>query len=1259
MSQTCCHTTDKPTTHQPHNPANFRLTPPTNFPCKDCQITAKARLTALLKERILILDGAMGTEIQNYKLQEADYRGERFASITQEVKGNNDLLVLTQPQIIQNIHKSYLLAGADIIETNSFNGTQISMADYGMQDLVYEINKTAAQLARSVADEISQQEPEKPRFVAGVLGPTSRTCSISPDVNDPAFRNVTFDELVDNYTESTLALIEGGVDIILIETVFDTLNAKAAIFAVTGVFEDIGFELPIMISGTITDASGRTLSGQTAEAFYNSIRHAKPLSVGFNCALGADALKPHIQTLSDIADVFVSAHPNAGLPNEFGEYDETAEQTSGMLEGFAKSGILNIVGGCCGTTPEHIAAIKQVVENYPPRKIPDIPPACRLSGLEAFNITRDSLFVNVGERTNVTGSKKFLRLIKEEKYAEALDVARNQVEGGAQIVDINMDEGMLDSKQAMIHFVNLIASEPDISRVPLMIDSSKWDILEEGLKRTQGKAVVNSISLKEGYDEFVEKARLCQRYGAAIIVMAFDEVGQADTESRKIEICKRSYDILVNDVGFPSEDIIFDPNIFAVATGIEEHNNYGVDFINATKWITDNLPNAMVSGGVSNVSFSFRGNPIREAIHAVFLYHAIKAGMTMGIVNPAMLELYDDIPKNARDAIEDVILNRNQGDTGQEATEHLMEVAESYQAGGKKKDGSQDLAWRELPVEKRIEYALVKGITTFIDTDTEEARLKYPRPLDVIEGPLMDGMNVVGDLFGEGKLFLPQVVKSARVMKQAVAWLQPYIEAEKTEGESKGKVLMATVKGDVHDIGKNIVGVVLGCNGYEVIDLGVMVPCEKILDTAIAENVDVIGLSGLITPSLDEMVYVAKQMQERGMNLPLMIGGATTSKAHTAVKIEPQYQNDAVIYVTDASRSVGVVTTLLSKEKRQAFIDETRAEYAAVRERLANRKPKAPKLTYAQSIEQGFKFDWENYTPPTPNRLGQIVFDDYPLENLLPYIDWTPFFISWGLVGKYPKIFDDDVVGQEAKDLFANAKAMIDKFIKEKSVTAKAVIRLAPAKRIASDTVVVYDEEGNEAFHFEHLRQQSDKNSGKPNYSLADFISPNGNDYLGGFTVSIFGAEELANDYKAKGDDYSAIMVQAVCDRFAESFAEKLHEMIRKEIWGYQVDENLTNEELIKEKYVGIRPAPGYPACPEHTEKGKLFDWLDTTKAIGTYLTESYAMWPPSSVSGFYYSHPDSTYFNIGKISPDQLEDYAKRKGWDIKTAEKWLAPNL
>ncbi|WAI88619.1 Methionine synthase [Psychrobacter sp. SC65A.3] len=1264
-SQTDTSSTNLTDTSNPNaNPNDFILTPPAVFPYKDQQLTARARITEQMAARILMLDGAMGTHIQNYKLEEADYRGERFADIKQDVRGNNDLLVLTQPHMIKEIHLAHLESGADIIETNSFNGTRLSMADYDMQYLVPELNKTAAKIAREAADEYTAKNPEKPRFVAGVIGPTSRTCSLSPDVNDPAFRNITFDELVLNYREATLALMEGGVDIILIETIFDTLNAKAAIFAVTGVFDDIGFELPIMISGTITDASGRTLSGQTAEAFYNSIRHAKPLSVGFNCALGADALRPHIQTLSNIANTYVSAHPNAGLPNEFGEYDETADETAALLEGFAKAGILNIVGGCCGTTPEHIRQIANMVANYPPRIIPEIAPACRLSGLEPFTINKDSLFVNVGERTNVTGSKKFLRLIKTEAYLEALDVARDQVEGGAQIVDINMDEGMLHSKQAMIHFVNLVSGEPDISRVPLMLDSSKWDIIEEGLKRTQGKCVVNSISLKEGHAEFVERAKLCMRYGAAIIVMAFDEDGQADTFERKTQICKRSYDVLVDEVGFPSEDIIFDPNIFAVATGITEHNNYGADFINATKWITENLPNAMVSGGVSNVSFSFRGNPIREAINSVFLYHAIQNGLTMGIVNPAMLELYDDIPKEARDAIEDVMLNRNQGETGQDATERLMTIAENYQDGGKKKDSTVDMTWREGTVEERIAHALVKGITTFIEADTKEAWEKYPRPLEVIEGPLMDGMNIVGDLFGAGKMFLPQVVKSARVMKQSVAWLNPYIEAEKVEGEKKGKILMATVKGDVHDIGKNIVGVVLGCNGYDIVDLGVMVPCEKILDTAIAEKVDIIGLSGLITPSLDEMVYVAKQMQERGMTLPLMIGGATTSKAHTAVKVEPQYQNNGVIYVADASRSVGVVTKLLSKEYRQALIDETREEYVKVRERLAKRQPKAAKVTYAESVKIGFQYDWENYVPPVPNKLGQVIFDDYPIANLLPYIDWTPFFISWGLVGKYPKILQDDVVGEAARDLFDNANELMQKMIDEKLIVAKGVFKLMPARRTGADTVTVYDhatEGGAAEYQFEHLRQQSDKASGKPNFSLADFISPSEThtDYLGGFTVSIVGTEALAEQYKAAGDDYNAIMVQALSDRLAEAFAEHLHELIRKEYWGYQADESLTNDEMIKEKYVGIRPAPGYPACPEHTEKGKLFDWLGTVDAIGTTLTESYAMWPASSVSGFYYSHPDSEYFNVGKISTDQLESYAERKGWDMKTAEKWLNPNL
>ncbi|UNT62564.1 methionine synthase [Acinetobacter towneri] len=1218
-------------------------------------------LKALLAQRILIIDGAMGTMIQRHQLEEADYRGERFADWAHDLKGNNDLLVLTQPHIIQGIHEAYLDAGADIIETNSFNGTRVSMSDYHMEDLVPEINREAARLAKAACEKYST--PDKPRFVAGVLGPTSRTCSISPNVNDPAFRNISFDALKENYIEAAHALIEGGADILLIETVFDTLNCKAAIFAVKEVFKQLGRELPLMISGTITDASGRTLTGQTAEAFWNSVRHGDLLSIGFNCALGADAMRPHVKTVSDVADVFVSAHPNAGLPNAFGGYDETPEETAAFLKEFAESGLINITGGCCGTTPDHIRAIYNAVKDIPPRKIPEIKPACRLSGLEPFNIYDDSLFVNVGERTNVTGSKKFLRLIREENFAEALDVARQQVESGAQIIDINMDEGMLDSEGAMVHFLNLVASEPDISRVPIMIDSSKWEIIEAGLKCVQGKAIVNSISLKEGYDEFVEKARLCRQYGAAVIVMAFDEVGQADTVARKREICKRSYDVLVNDVGFPAEDIIFDPNVFAVATGIEEHNNYAVDFIEATGWIKQNLPHAMISGGVSNVSFSFRGNePVREAIHAVFLYHAIQQGMTMGIVNAGQLAIYDDIPKELKEAVEAVILNQNQGESGQDATEKLLEVAEKYrgQAGAQKAE--ENLEWRSESVEKRLEYALVKGITTFINEDTEEARLKAKRPLDVIEGPLMDGMNVVGDLFGAGKMFLPQVVKSARVMKQAVAWLNPYIEAEKTEGQSKGKVLMATVKGDVHDIGKNIVGVVLGCNGYDIVDLGVMVPAEKILQTAIDEKVDIIGLSGLITPSLDEMVFVAKEMQRKGFNIPLLIGGATTSKAHTAVKIDPQFSNDAVIYVADASRAVGVATTLLSPEMKPAFVAEHRAEYAKIRERIANKQPKAAKLSYAEAIDNGLKIDWDNYTPAVPNLIGTQVLTNYPLETLLPYFDWTPFFISWSLAGKFPKILEDEVVGEAATDLYNQAQAMLKDIIANNRFDARAVFGIYPANRSAADSVQVYDAARDQVTHtFHHIRQQSDKVTGKPNLSLADFVATadQAQDYLGGFTVSIFGAEEMANEFKAKGDDYSAILVQSLGDRFAEAFAEHLHERIRKEFWGYQPTEQLSNEELIKEKYVGIRPAPGYPACPEHSEKATLFNWLGSTEKIGTQLTSSFAMWPPSSVSGFYYANPASEYFNAGKISLDQLEDYAQRKGWSLDEAKRWLAPNL
>ena len=1217
-------------------------------------------LKELLTQRILIIDGAMGTMIQRHKLEEADYRGERFADWASDLKGNNDLLVLTQPQIIQSIHEAYLDAGADIIETNSFNGTKVSMSDYHMEEFVHEINFEAARIAKAACEKYKKNE--KPRFVAGVLGPTSRTCSISPNVNDPAFRNITFDELKENYIEAAHALIEGGADILLIETVFDTLNCKAAIFAVKEVFNQLGRELPLMISGTITDASGRTLTGQTAEAFWNSVRHGDLLSIGFNCALGADAMRPHVKTISDVADTFVSAHPNAGLPNAFGGYDETPEETAAFIKEFAESGLINITGCCCGTTPDHIRAIYNAVKDIKPRQVPETKPACRLSGLEPFNITDDSLFVNVGERTNVTGSKKFLRLIREENFAEALDVALQQVVAGAQVIDINMDEGMLDSQGAMVHFLNLIASEPEISKVPIMIDSSKWEIIEAGLKCVQGKAVVNSISLKEGYDEFVAKARLCRQYGAAIIVMAFDETGQADTAARKREICKRSYDVLVNDVGFPAEDIIFDPNVFAVATGIEEHNNYAVDFIEATGWIKQNLPHAMISGGVSNVSFSFRGNePVREAIHSVFLYHAIQQGMTMGIVNAGQMAIYDDIDPELKAAVEDVVLNQNQGESLHDATEKLLEVAEKYRGQGVAQKQVADLEWRKLPVEKRLEHALVKGITTFIDEDTEEARLKSVRPLDVIEGPLMDGMNVVGDLFGSGKMFLPQVVKSARVMKQAVAWLNPYIEAEKEGAQSKGRILMATVKGDVHDIGKNIVGVVLGCNGYDIVDLGVMVPAEKILQTAIDEKCDIIGLSGLITPSLDEMVFVAKEMQRKGFHVPLMIGGATTSKAHTAVKIDPQYSNDAVIYVADASRAVGIATTLLSKEMKPKLVAETRAEYEKVRERIANKQPKAAKLSYAESIENGLKIDFSANKPAIPNFIGSQTLTNYPLETLVEYFDWTPFFISWSLAGKFPKILEDEVVGEAATDLYNQAQEMLKDIIENKRFDARAVFSIYPANRSAADSVEVYDESGATTHTFHHIRQQSDKVTGKPNLSLADFVATKdqAEDFLGGFTVSIFGAEELAHEYKAKGDDYSAILAQSLGDRFAEAFAEHLHERIRKEFWGNQSSETLSNEDLIKEKYVGIRPAPGYPACPEHSEKATLFNWLDSTAKIGTQLTTSFAMWPPSSVSGFYYANPQSEYFNVGKIAQDQLEDYAKRKNWTLDEAKRWLAPNL
>ena len=1203
--------------------------------------------------------------IQSYKLEEEDYRGERFADWPSDVKGNNDLLLLSRPDIIAAIEKAYLDAGADILETNTFNATQVSQADYGMESLVYELNVEGARVARRVADAKTLETPNKPRFVAGVLGPTSRTCSLSPDVNNPGYRNVTFDILVTNYIEATRGLIEGGADLILIETIFDTLNAKAAIYAVQEVFEQLGFELPIMISGTITDASGRTLSGQTTEAFWNSISHAKPISVGLNCALGAKELRPYLEELSSKADTRVSAHPNAGLPNAFGEYDESPEEMAVVVEEFAASGFLNIVGGCCGTTPAHIQAIAEAVAKYAPRAIPDIPKACRLSGLEPFTIDRNSLFVNVGERTNITGSARFARLIREDNYTEALEVALQQVEAGAQIIDINMDEGMLDSKAAMVTFLNLIAGEPDISRVPIMIDSSKWEVIEAGLKCIQGKGIVNSISMKEGVEQFKQHAKLCKRYGAAVVVMAFDELGQADTAARKREICQRSYDILVNEVGFPPQDIIFDANIFAIATGIEEHNNYAVDFIEACAFIRDNLPYALTSGGVSNVSFSFRGNnPVRESIHSVFLYYAIKNGLTMGIVNAGQLEIYDEIPKQLRDCVEDVVLNRNAG-----GTDALLAIADNYRGDGSVKEAETE-EWRSFSVVERLKHALVKGITAFIVEDTEECRLQCARPIEVIEGPLMAGMNVVGDLFGEGKMFLPQVVKSARVMKQAVAHLIPFIELEKGDKpEAKGKILMATVKGDVHDIGKNIVGVVLGCNGYDVVDMGVMVPAEKILQTAIAEKCDIIGLSGLITPSLDEMVHVAREMQRQGFTLPLMIGGATTSKAHTAVKIDPKYSNDAVIYVTDASRAVGVATQLLSKELKPAFVAKTRAEYVEVRERTAARSARTERLPYAAAVGKKPTFDWATYQPPVPTFTGSKVLENIDLNVLADYIDWTPFFISWDLAGKFPRILTDEVVGQAATDLFNDAQAMLRKLIDEKLISARAVFGFWPANQVQDDDIQLYDDAGQPLAKLHHLRQQIIKTDGKPNFCLADFVAPQSSgltDYVGGFiTTAGIGAEEVAKAYQNAGDDYNSIMVKALADRLAEACAEWLHQQVRKNYWGYEPDEQLANDELIKEQYKGIRPAPGYPACPDHTEKSTLFRLLDPAaeegKAgrSGVFLTEHYAMFPAAAVSGWYFAHPQAQYFAVGKVDKDQIDSYTARKGQDLAVSERWLSPNL
>lgn len=1223
-------------------------------------MNSSQRLKQQLANKILYLDGAMGTMIQSYKLGEKDYRGERFASWPCDLKGNNDLLSLTQPDIIKAIHKAYLEAGSDIIETNTFNSTQIAMADYQMESLAYEMNVASARLAKQVCEEITASNPDKPRFVAGVLGPTNRTSSISPDVNDPGYRNVTFDDLVEAYSEATRGLIEGGADIILIETVFDTLNAKAAIFAVENTFDQLGYKLPVMISGTITDASGRTLSGQTAAAFWYSLKHVQPISIGFNCALGAKELRQYIEELSSICDTYVSAHPNAGLPNEFGEYDETPEQMAEELADWAANGYLNIIGGCCGTSPETIRAIVKAVSQHAPRQIPELTKQCHLSGLEPMSIGPDTLFVNVGERTNVTGSAAFKKLIVEENYEAALEVAKQQVENGAQIIDINMDEGMLESKAAMVRFLNLIAAEPDIARVPVMLDSSKWDILEAGLKCIQGKGVVNSISLKEGEDKFIEQAKLVRRYGAAVIVMAFDEVGQADTLQRKVEICQRAYKILVEQIGFPAEDIIFDPNIFAVATGIEEHNNYGVDFIEATRQIKQTLPHALISGGVSNVSFSFRGNnPVREAIHAVFLYHAVKAGMSMGIVNAGQLAIYADIPTELRDAVEDVILNRHD-----EGTEKLLEIAEKYRGSGQTIK-QETLEWRDWPVQKRLEHALVKGIADFIEEDTEAARLEAEKPLHVIEGPLMDGMNVVGDLFGEGKMFLPQVVKSARVMKKAVAYLMPYMDAEAdgSERQSNGKVLMATVKGDVHDIGKNIVAVVLQCNNYEVIDMGVMVPAETILKTAREENVDIIGLSGLITPSLDEMVHVAKEMQRQGFKIPLMIGGATTSRAHTAVKIEPNYTAAPTVYVTDASRSVGVVSALLSEDLKADYVAKLRDEYEVVRERHKGRHAKTAQHTLEAARLNKYAYP-SSYAPIKPKFLGVKSLENISLAVLAEYIDWTPFFLTWELSGSYPAILNDAVVGTEAQKLFKDAQTMLQQIIKENWLQAKAVIGFFAANSEGDDVVLFQDEQRQQTLEvLHHLRQQNIKAPGRPNYCLSDFIAPRETgieDYLGGFAVTAgIGIETKLAQFEADHDDYSSIMLKALADRLAEALAEYTHQLVRREYWGYAEDENHDNAALIDEAYQGIRPAPGYPACPDHTEKAKLFELLDATHNTGISLTESFAMYPTAAVSGWYFAHPDAQYFNVGKIEQDQLLDYARRKGLQREVAERWLAAHL
>jgi 5-methyltetrahydrofolate--homocysteine methyltransferase len=1217
-----------------------------------------ARLRELLETRIVLLDGAMGTMVQRHRLTEASFRGARFATLDRDVRGNNDLLVLTQPQIVAGIHHAYLESGADIIETNTFSSNAVSQSDYGLEALVPELNYAAARLARRVADEFSAAKGA-PKFVAGALGPTTRTASLSPNVNDPGFRNVSFDELAATYADSARALLAGGVDLILIETVIDTLNAKAALFGVSGVLEDLGLDVPIVVSGTITDASGRTLSGQTGEAFWNSVRHAKPLAVGLNCALGARELRPYVAELSRIADTYVCAYPNAGLPNAFGEYDQQPAETAAILREFATSGFVNIVGGCCGTTPDHIRRLAEAVREVPRRRMPARPVECRLSGLEPLNIAPDSLFVNVGERTNVTGSARFRRLIEAGDYGTALEIARQQVASGAQIIDVNMDEGMLDSEAAMVRLLHLIAAEPDIARVPVMIDSSKWSVIEAGLKCVQGKGIVNSISLKEGEEPFLRQARLIRRYGAAVVVMAFDERGQADTVERKVSICERSFRILTERAGFPAEDIIFDPNIFAVATGIEEHDGYALAFIEATREIKRRMPHSSVSGGVSNVSFSFRGNePVREAMHSVFLYHAIRAGMDMGIVNAGQLAIYEEIPADLREAVEDVILNRRR-----DATERLLEMAGRYK-GEKSGRREADVEWRQLPVAKRLEYALVKGIDDHVVADTEEARLGADRPIHVIEGPLMDGMNVVGDLFGAGKMFLPQVVKSARVMKKAVAHLVPWIEQERDGvARSNGRIVLATVKGDVHDIGKNIVGVVLQCNNFEVIDLGVMVPCEKILEAARRENADLIGLSGLITPSLDEMVHVAGEMQRLGMSVPLLIGGATTSPAHTSVRIAPRY-SQPVVYVKDASRSVGVCQALVTPEQRERFVAQVTADHARRREQHAGKRVKQPELSLAEARANARRIDFAAAPPARPAMVGVRAFEDYPLASLPDYIDWMPFFNAWEFAGRFPDILTDPVVGEAASNLYEDARRMLKQLIAGRWLRVNAVIGLFPANSVGDDIEVYADESRTRVLDLlVHLRQQKGRADGQPHECLADVVAPRASgvpDWIGAFAVTAgVGIEEHVARFEAAHDDYSAILLKALADRLAEAAAEHFHERVRREFWGYAAAEQLTNDELIDERYRGIRPAPGYPACPDHTEKAKLWRLLDVERRAGIRLTESFAMYPTAAVSGWYLAHPEARYFVLGKIARDQVEDYARRKGMDVAMAERWLAPNL